>query len=262
MPSVAALGFFKKGRKIMHDAIAIISDIHSNRFALEAVLEDISTRNIQRIVNLGDSLFGPVDPLGTAKRLMEHDKIVHIMGNCDAALLEKEMDSATFQYVKPLLGREIEEWIRTFKDTWVYKDLFFCHGTPYANDRYLLETIDGNGVSYKKPDFLMKELGSISQNYIFCGHSHVPKSIFLPDGKLIVNPGSVGLPAYEEELPVPHKMESLSPFADYVIAYQTEMSVWNIEHVMVQYDWEQAGSMAESNGRMDYAVAIRTGRVT
>lgn len=53
----------------MHKSIAVISDIHSNRLALEAVLQDISERQVDIVVNLGDSLFGPVDPLGTAQAI-------------------------------------------------------------------------------------------------------------------------------------------------------------------------------------------------
>jgi predicted phosphodiesterase len=46
--------------------IAVIADIHGNRWALEAVLADIDRRYIGQIVNLGDSLLGPLDPVGTA----------------------------------------------------------------------------------------------------------------------------------------------------------------------------------------------------
>lgn len=244
----------------MQKKIAIISDIHSNRLALEAVLEDISSREIQSIVNLGDSLFGPIDPLGTAKLLREHRSIVHIMGNCDQILLQETGGSATFRFVKPLIDQEIEEWIRSFRNQWVYEDLLFCHGTPFHNDRYLLEEVDGNGVKIKNPLQLLQEVKDIAQDYIFCGHSHVHKSIYLPDGKWIVNVGSVGLPAYEDELPFPHSMESGSPHAEYVIASKKE-NHWNIEHVMVRYDWEMASSMASRNGREDYAVALKTGRV-
>ncbi len=42
------------------DSIAVISDIHGNRWALEAVLEDINRRGIKRIANLGDCLYGPL----------------------------------------------------------------------------------------------------------------------------------------------------------------------------------------------------------
>ncbi|SDD65802.1 Calcineurin-like phosphoesterase superfamily domain-containing protein [Priestia aryabhattai B8W22] len=66
---------------LLKQKIAIISDIHGNSLALEAVLSDISRRGINTIFNLGDSLYGPLDPLGTFKLLMEHEHdITHIMG--------------------------------------------------------------------------------------------------------------------------------------------------------------------------------------
>ncbi|WP_223067377.1 metallophosphoesterase family protein [Paenibacillus caui] len=244
----------------MHESIAIISDIHSNSLALEAVLKDISNRGISSIVNLGDSLFGPIDPLGTAQQLMAHKNIIHIMGNCDQILLAEDINSATYKFVKPLTNNEIENWIRTFKDTWVFEDILFCHGTPFLNDRYLLEEVDGSGVRYKKPDQLSKELQEVPQHYIFCGHSHVFKAIFLPTGKFIVNSGSVGLPAYYDDLPFPHAMESNSPHAEYVIAHKASGITWSIEHVMVHYDWEKASSITNKNGREDYAYAVKTGR--
>ncbi|MEM6825716.1 MAG: metallophosphoesterase family protein, partial [Pseudomonadota bacterium] len=51
--------------------IAVISDIHGNSAALDAVLSDIERRGISRIVNLGDTISGPLDPKGTAARLLE-----------------------------------------------------------------------------------------------------------------------------------------------------------------------------------------------
>lgn len=78
--------------------------------------------------------------------------------------------------------------------------------------------------------------------------------------QLIVNVGSVGLPAYKEELPFPHVMESNSPHAVYVIANKEQGDTWNIEHMMIHYDWDQASTIAEDNGREDYACAIKTGR--
>lgn len=43
--------------------IALVSDIHGNLPALEAVIEDTRRRAVTRIVNLGDSLSGPLLPL-------------------------------------------------------------------------------------------------------------------------------------------------------------------------------------------------------
>ncbi|MEO2204680.1 metallophosphoesterase family protein [Paenibacillus pabuli] len=243
----------------MYKSVAIISDIHSNYFALEAVLQDIAARNIELIVNLGDSLFGPVDPLATARLLMDHKNIVHVMGNCDEILLQKENPSETFQFVKPLLDLEIENWIRSFHRTWAYEDLLFCHATPWAHDQYLLEEVTAEGVQYKDTLQLANELLEVQQRFIFCGHSHVFQTKYLPERKVIVNVGSVGLPAYYDDLPYPHVMESNSPYADYAIAYRNVKGNWDMEHIMVEYDWERASSMAQANGREDYAVAIRTG---
>jgi predicted phosphodiesterase len=39
--------------------VAVLSDIHGNRWALEAVLDDIRRRGIRDMFNLGDSLYGP-----------------------------------------------------------------------------------------------------------------------------------------------------------------------------------------------------------
>ncbi|ASS68997.1 MULTISPECIES: metallophosphoesterase family protein [unclassified Paenibacillus] len=94
----------------MHD-IAVLSDIHSNRHALEAVLRDIDARGIRTVVNLGDSLFGPIDPAGTAELLMQRPDMIHIRGNCDRYLLQDDMDSPTFRHAKPLLGNEALRWI-------------------------------------------------------------------------------------------------------------------------------------------------------
>ena len=55
---------------VFQHSLAVIADIHGNRWALEAVLQDIERRGIQQIVNLGDNLTGPLDPAGTADLLI------------------------------------------------------------------------------------------------------------------------------------------------------------------------------------------------
>lgn len=128
------------------------------------------------------------------------------------------MESETFRFVKPLLTEHICEWVRTFEKTRVIEDLLFCHGTPFSDDAYLVEEVTMNGVRRKMVDVLVKELSAIPQKVIYCGHTHVRSTVWLPDGKMIINPGSVGLPAYYEEEPYPHVMESMTPHAEYGIA--------------------------------------------
>ena len=82
----------------------------------------------------------------------------------------------------------------------------------------------------------------------------------LPTGALVVNPGSVGWPAYDDDHPYPHVMEAGTPHARYAIA-DDATGRWSAEFRTVDYDWEQAAAIAEANGRPDVAGALRTGRV-
>ncbi|OOR22113.1 metallophosphatase family protein [Bacillus mycoides] len=63
----------------MKRKIVIISDIYGNSHALKAVLKDISRRKVEMIINLGDSVYGPLDPLGTIEILMSNE-MIHIKG--------------------------------------------------------------------------------------------------------------------------------------------------------------------------------------
>ena len=69
----------------------------------------------------------------------------------------------------------------------------------------------------------------------------------------------VGLPAYTMESPVPYAMESGSPHAKYAILSKTGNS-WQVEHVLVPYNWEQAANIARNNHRPDWAQWLATGR--
>lgn len=53
--------------------IAVISDVHGNLVALDAVLADIEAQRVDATLALGDFLSGPFDPTGTADRLMALD---------------------------------------------------------------------------------------------------------------------------------------------------------------------------------------------
>ena len=60
---------------------------------------------------------------------------------------------------------------------------------------------------------IVARLGGTGARVIACGHSHVPRLVHLPDGTAIVNPGSVGLPAYTDDGLPPHISETGSPLA-------------------------------------------------
>jgi len=67
--------------------IAALSDIHSNVFALAAVLTDVKKRGVDVVVNLGDILYGSIEPKATYDLLMQHD-IITISGNQDRQIHE------------------------------------------------------------------------------------------------------------------------------------------------------------------------------
>ncbi|MEH7458993.1 metallophosphoesterase family protein [Bacillus sp. JJ1127] len=239
--------------------MAIIADIHGNKDALQAVLTDINNRGIQSIYNLGDSLYGPLFPLETYDLLMNQN-VQSIKGNCERILLEPNTSNLTVQYVQNLLKDEHKTWISNLPNFLQTDDFYFCHGTSTSDEIYLLEEMNASGAVLKKTEDIMKLVSGISQRLIFCAHTHIPRVIYLPNDKIIINPGSVGLPAYEDELPIYHKMESGSPFANYTIVTKQEND-WMIEQLHIPYNRDGAIKKSEKNGRLDWARALKTGRI-
>ncbi|MED0965753.1 metallophosphoesterase family protein [Bacillus paramycoides] len=240
--------------------IAIISDVHGNSHALKSVLKDIARHKVEMIINLGDSVYGPLDPLGTIEILMSSE-MIHIKGNCDRMLWEPiQEQSTTLTFVQNQLTNNHINWLKQNPSQFIVDDILFCHGTPTSDEVYLLEEMDENGAVLKNEKVIMDQLQNIEQKIIVCGHTHIPRVVYLSDGKIIINPGSVGLPAYKDELPVLHKMESGTPHAKYVIMEKNAQD-WLIEQISVSYNWEEAAQLAENSDRHDWAVALRTGRI-
>ena len=80
----------------------------------------------------------------------------------------------------------------------------------------------------------------------------------LSDGRLVVNPGSVGLQAYEGDEPHPHGVENGSPHARYAIVDRAAAG-WQVELRSVPYEHEAAARRAAAHDRPDWADALRTG---
>jgi len=71
---------------------------------------------------------------------------------------------------------------------------------------------------------MVKRTAGIRERIILCGHSHVNRVVYLSNDKIILNPGSVGLPAYLGNGEHRFAMESMTPHAKYAIV-QTD-GVW------------------------------------
>jgi putative phosphoesterase len=243
------------------DRFAALSDIHGNLPALEAVLADAIAAGVSQFVNLGDHLQGPLEPVGTAERLMPLN-FPSIRGNCDRLLFEEgtiAQSGSMLAANRASLNSQHKAWLAAMPQTLTIDDVLLCHGTPWADDVYLLEEITPNCARLKRAEAIVPVLHGIDASLLLCGHSHLARTVQMPDGRLIVNPGSVGLPAYTDKSPYPHAMESGSPHARYAILVRSGAS-WQVEHRAVVYDWNGAADLANRNDRPDWAAWLRTGR--
>ena len=246
------------------DRFVLIADIHGNADALAAVLADIDAREGAGagIVNLGDHLSGPLDPAGTAALLRGRD-MAFVRGNHDRAVgcTAPEDLGATDRFTAAQVSQADRAWLRDMPETLRIGDGFFCHGIPRHDETYWAEAVTPEGrVVLRGQAEIEAEAEGIEAGLLGCGHSHQPRMVRFSDGRLLVNPGSVGCPAYRDETPVPHAMETGCADARYAAAWR-EGGLWRAELRAVPYDAGRMVRAAEAAGRMDWARAVGTGRV-
>jgi diadenosine tetraphosphatase ApaH/serine/threonine PP2A family protein phosphatase len=246
--------------------IGVIADIHANVWALEAVLSDAGRRGITDFVDLGDILYGPLEPLPTYQRLRNVNLLAGVQGNQDRLIYEATAEgltsNPTLGFVVDELGAEPIEWLRRLPRSAVFEDeVFLFHGTPSSDASYLLEDVSSGRPLLRTPAEIKRLLGNIPQPVALCGHTHIPRLVQLPNGPLILNPGSVGLPAYDDDNPVPHFMETYSPHAQYAIL-EKRPTGWDVSFHRVAYDHGAAAAAARRLNREDWARGIESGRMT
>jgi predicted phosphodiesterase len=176
--------------------IAVLSDIHSNYFALRAVLEEVRSAECDAVINLGDTfgyypwadqtceMLAPLDPIAVKGN---HDALVAatvpphpLPAYWDAAMHNRQLlDRASSGAVESI--RALPEF-RTIQFSRVTASLF--HGTPD-------EPVMGR---YYPDDRREHAWLPSADNVVLLGHTHYPLSIHTRGGGLVANPGSVGQP--------------------------------------------------------------------
>lgn len=240
--------------------IALLSDIHGNLAALEAVVADLKTRQVDTVFNLGDHVSGPLWPKETIQFLMKQNWI-QIKGNHERQLLTQkpEKQGLSDRYAFQALNQTELDWLASLPaSTRVQEEFLLVHATPLSDLIYLLETVECGHVRLASRAEIADRLGETRASIILCGHTHVPRVVKVTDECLIVNPGSVGLPAYSDDTPEPHVVETGSPHARYAILEQID-GHWQAELIALSYDHHRAAKQARQNGRSDWEVALRTG---
>ena len=248
--------------------LAVVSDIHGNLPALEAVLAEIGREKVDRVVNLGDIVSGPLWPRETAARLRTLDWPT-IRGNHERQLLTLPADrmGPSDAFARARLGDDDLRWLAALPATLdLGNGIWCCHGTPTSDLRYFLESVtpdlgrDGSpGVRAASAAEVAGRLGAVTSALVLCGHTHMPRAAH-SGGTLVVNPGSVGLPAFDDDRPHAHHMETGSPHARWALVEHVDAG-WQVQQRLTAYDWQAAAHQAAAAGRGDWADALLSGRV-
>lgn len=240
---------------------AAIADIHGNLQALDAVLADINAQQVNSIVNLGDSLSGPLQAGLVAERLMSLD-IPGVLGNHDRWLLQRQShrpESWEYKAAQQLQTHHWQ-WLQAQPPTRLLDDeIFLCHGTPRCDNTYWTETVTPEGcLTMPSPEEISRRADGMLYPLMLCGHTHLQRAIRINEDCLLVNPGSVGCPAYSDTLPVPHIVQTGNTFACYAILEQLN-GHWQVTFRQISYDRSVAIKLANESSDTEWQLALATG---
>ena len=172
--------------------VAVLSDIHGHLPALEAVLAEVDRAGVDRVVLTGDIAAGPM-PVPTLERLLGlGDRAVWVRGNGDRELVAVSDDPT--DPVVPWAAAQLTPALRAHLaglpltvtlDVDGLGPTLFCHATPRDDEEVVL--VDSS------LDRWDEVLAGRPERTVVLGHTHMP-FVRLADRRLVVNPGSVGMP--------------------------------------------------------------------
>ena len=228
--------------------LAVLSDIHGNLPALEAVLQDLQSWDISGIIVAGDFIGGP-QPIETIRRLRSLDAWM-IRGNSDDNLLRygnglapqawysshqfallrwahRHIDKDAFEFLQSLPQQRVVHMPGT-------EAIRVVHGSP----RNPYESIFPD----REPITLDVALAQVDEPVFVCGHTHSPWTV-KRHGRLALNPGAV-----------------CGPLNGYVGAQYALLtwqdSHWQVDHRAVDYDLEQIRVAFRESGLLDEGGAL------
>jgi predicted phosphodiesterase len=239
--------------------VAVLADIHGNLLALEAVAADLRKRYADHVINLGDCVSGPLWPKETVERLIGWGWPT-VRGNHDRWVTDLEPDAqySSDAFARRSLSSEQLAWLSNLPPNLNLVDgIFACHGRPDDDNAYMLENVVGGHLALASREQISERIGTIGARVVLCGHSHIAR-IATTESAVVINPGSVGQPAYEDPTEPAHVSETGSPHARYAILSLKSARV-EAEIIAVPYDHHAAAKRAEENGSASWAHFLRTG---
>ena len=245
------------------ERIAVLSDIHGNLMALEAVLSDLASRGVDATINLGDCVAGPLWPRETFELLADLN-IPTVRGNHDRWILDRpeaQMPRAGL-FARAALSEVQHAALHALPATLqLTPEILAVHGTPTDDCAYLREemTEDGRLAPARRALLAERLGGAAAWPVMLCGHSHRQALVMGPAGGLILNPGSVGCPAFADGASAT-ALELRSPHARYALLTRRR-GRWGAELLALEYDWNAASRRAAELGWPRWAQALATGSV-
>jgi putative phosphoesterase len=241
--------------------IAILSDIHGNIAALDAIVADFARRQVSDVLNLGDCLSGPLDAVGTAERLIKLGWPT-VRGNHDRLLYDRPRDQMGRweTWVIDDLAPEHLDWVRSFPGSLQVGEIFACHGTPERDDENWLDHRGPqNRLVARDLDGVRDRLAGVEAPVVVCGHTHAPRFVRVPDGPMIVNPGSAGCPAYHDARTEPAFVQQTgAPDARYALLEKSPVG-WQAMMINVPYDAGPMIELAKAKGATGWVRALTAG---
>jgi len=161
--------------------VAVLNDVHGNLPALEAVLAELQSHEVERIVCGGDVVAGPF-PRDCLARLVDAGA-AFVRGNADRE--SPRAPAGTWEWISVQLDPLALEFLSTLPQTVSLDGVLYCHGSPRDDDEILTRV---------SPDERFRAaLAGVEERLVVGGHTHVQFERTV-DGIRFVNAGSVGIP--------------------------------------------------------------------
>lgn len=223
--------------------IAVLSDIHANAQALEAVMGDIVSQGCEHVFCLGDIALAGPQPKEVIEYVMAQNTWTVIQGNTDKMIAQfgpEVMEFLDAQY--PIMANAMADDVSIIDDSHraylaqlppiLSLDVEGCtvlltHGSPRANNEDILPGMP--------LEYVEEIIQGTSEKLILCGHTHVPCGYQTNTNQTVVNVGSVGRPMTKE------------PKACYAIIDFSQGS-FEVRHRFVDYDNVLAAQIMSQRG--------------
>ena len=195
--------------------IAVISDIHANPLAFDAVMGDVEKFNPDKIFCLGDLILGGYDPNYICEKIMflkekfgENFEIIQgntdkMIANCNADMIEKTKKAYapmgySLENDVEITDKKYIDLVRNLPENKLIQingiKIDLVHGSPRNQSENIYPSLTVEEVE--------EMVASSDADIILCGHTHLPCGYSLNSGKTVIKAGSVGRSMTLDKMPV------------------------------------------------------------